>query len=121
MHELPITQSLLDLALEHAEGAGGGRITSLNLVIGQLSGVVPDSVQFYWDFISRDTPAEGAVLNIRRVAVALECRACERTFSPSGEDFRCPWCRGADVQVSSGDEFYLESLDLEPEEVPSNR
>ena len=52
MHELAVTQSTLDLALKYA---GGRRITAIYLVVGELSSIVDDSVQFYWDFISRDT------------------------------------------------------------------
>ncbi|MFN2270088.1 MAG: hydrogenase maturation nickel metallochaperone HypA, partial [Anaerolineae bacterium] len=51
MHELSITESILKIALRHAEQAGAKRITRLNLVIGELSGVVGESVQFYWDMI----------------------------------------------------------------------
>ena len=113
MHELPITQGLLELALEHASRAGGGRITGLYLTIGELSGVVDDSVQFYWDIISADTPAEGAELHFERIRLELECRDCERSFSPATESYRCPRCDGVNVQVNTGSEFFLEAIDLE--------
>jgi hydrogenase nickel incorporation protein HypA/HybF len=113
MHELPVTQNLLDLALEHAQRAGGGRITALDLVIGDLSGIVDDSVRFYWEFIAADTPAAGSELRFRRVALELHCRSCARAFTPEGEDYRCPGCGGGDVTVISGREFYLESIDLQ--------
>jgi hydrogenase nickel incorporation protein HypA/HybF len=115
MHELPITQGLLDLALEHAARAGGGRITGLYLTIGELSRVVDASVQFYWDIISKDTPAEGAELHFRQIPLELECRDCEHSFSPATESFRCPNCDGVNVQVNAGSEFYLEAIDLESE------
>jgi hydrogenase nickel incorporation protein HypA/HybF len=117
MHELPVTQNLLDLALEHAQRAGGGRITALDLVIGDLSGIVDDSVRFYWAFIAADTPAAGSELRFRRVALELHCRSCAQTFTPAGEDFRCPGCGDGDVSVISGREFYLESIDLEQDGV----
>jgi hydrogenase nickel incorporation protein HypA/HybF len=113
MHELPVTQSLLDLALEHAEKAGGGRITALDLVIGDLSGIVDESVKFYWEIIAEGTPAAGAELRFRRVAMELACGACGTTFAPSGEDYRCARCGSLDVTVVSGREFLLESIYLE--------
>ncbi|HAX69543.1 MAG TPA: hydrogenase maturation nickel metallochaperone HypA, partial [Anaerolineae bacterium] len=48
MHELPVTQSLLKIALDHAEKANAKQITALNIVMGELSSMVDDSIQFYW-------------------------------------------------------------------------
>ena len=55
MHELPVTESVLEIALRHAKGAGAERITNIYLVIGQLSSIVDDSIQFYWDIVSKDS------------------------------------------------------------------
>ena len=58
MHELTVTESLLELALRHAKTNDTKRINDLYLVIGQLSSIVDDSVQFYWDIIAKNTLAE---------------------------------------------------------------
>jgi hydrogenase nickel incorporation protein HypA/HybF len=113
MHELPITEGLLNLALKHANQAGAKRITQLNLVIGQLASVVDDSIQFYWDIISKDTIAEGAKLEFRRVPAVLHCWNCEAEFSPNGRDYLCPQCGSARVKVIAGDDFLLESIDVD--------
>ena len=63
MHELSITESILDITLRHARQAGAGRVTNLYLVIGQLASIVDDSVQFYWDIVAKGTLAEGAHLH----------------------------------------------------------
>lgn len=116
MHELGITQSILNIALRHAEGAGATRITHLHLVIGDLSSVVDDSVQFYWDVISRGTIAEGAELHFERMPATLRCLACQMRFSPNGRDFACPDCGSCQVIVVDGDQFYLDSIEVETEE-----
>ena len=69
MHELPVTQSLLKIALDHAEKANAKQITALNIVMGELASMVDDSIQFYWEVIAKDTIAEKATLNFRRVDV----------------------------------------------------
>ncbi len=112
MHELAVTQSILEIALQHAAQAGAGRITDLHLVIGQLSSMVDDSVQFYWDLISQGTPAEGARLHFRRIPIEMQCRACAHRYTPDG-DFMCPACGSDQVQVVAGEEFYLEAIDVE--------
>lgn len=116
MHELPVTQSILKIALRHAEEAGATRITRLDLVIGDLSSIVDDSVHFYWDIISRGTIAEGAQLHFERRPAKLHCLLCEAEFSPSGRDFTCPDCGTGQVMMVDGDQFYLDSIDIETEE-----
>jgi len=113
MHELSVTESILEIALRHAEAAQAARITDLHLVIGQLSSLVDDSVQFYWDLISKDTPAEGARLHFRRIPTELLCLDCGRQYHPGPEDLTCPDCHSARLKVTAGEEFFLEAIDVE--------
>jgi hydrogenase nickel incorporation protein HypA/HybF len=113
MHEFSITQSVLEIALRYAEKAGACRITRLNLVVGELSSVIDDSVQFYWDIVARDTIAEGAQLVFERIAGSLRCLGCENVFSLDGHDYTCPACNGSQVVVAGGDQFRLESIEVE--------
>jgi hydrogenase nickel incorporation protein HypA/HybF len=113
MHELSITQSLLEIALRHAERAGAQHITRLNLVIGELTSIVDDSVQFYWDIISRDTIAEGAELHFDRVPGSLRCLGCGHTYPLNGRDYVCPLCGGKQVIAVGGDDFRLESIEVD--------
>jgi hydrogenase nickel incorporation protein HypA/HybF len=114
MHELPITQGILDVVLEHAHRGGGGRVTDVHVVAGELSGVVDECIVFYWDVISRETLAEGARLRIRRVPLEFECRGCGAVFPPGDDDFACPTCGGDRVRVVSGDGVRVEAIDVEP-------
>jgi hydrogenase nickel incorporation protein HypA/HybF len=113
VHELGVTQSILQIALHHAHEAGATRITSLNLVIGELASIVDDSVQFYWGMIAKDTIAENAVLNFKRIPALLKCRACGHTFDMDRREFACPACGSGKVEVAGGDEFFLESIDVD--------
>lgn len=113
MHELPVAESILKIALDHAKNAGAKKITALNLVIGEMASVVDDSVQFYWDIIAKDTIAEGAVLNFRRVQAELQCMACFHKYQPDGRELVCPRCGGVGAKIIAGEEFTLESIDVE--------
>lgn len=111
MHELSITENLLEITLRHAGDAQ--RVTDLYIVVGQLSSVVDDSVQFYWDFVSEGTVAQGALLHFRRIPAGLECKACGCRYTLSGEALTCPECGASDIRVVAGEEFYLESIAVE--------
>jgi len=117
MHELPVTQSILEIALRHAEQANGSQITDIYLAIGQLSSFVDDSIQFYWDIISAGTIAVGATLHFKRTSAELICRACQQIFLMNGESFCCPHCESADVEIQGGDDFFVEAISIERDEV----
>ncbi len=76
MHELAITESLLDLALKHAKQADATRVTDIYLVIGRLSSFVDDSVQFYWDILAENTICQGAELHFNRLPAKMVCLNC---------------------------------------------
>ncbi len=114
MHELPITQNILKIALQYAEKEGATRIMTLNLVIGQLSSVIDDSIQFYWPIISEGTIAEDAKLYFRRVPAQLKCLDCGTIYELEDGQLRtCPSCESSQVSILSGREFQLESIQIE--------
>jgi hydrogenase nickel incorporation protein HypA/HybF len=113
MHELGVTQNILQIALEHAQKAGAKKIRSINLVIGDLSGVIDESVQFYFDFVSKETMAEGAKVVFKKVPVRFRCRACGKEFDFQGEDWACPGCQSPGPEILTGREFFMESIEVE--------
>ena len=113
MHELPVTESILKIALDHAKKADVKRITDLHIVIGELASMVDDSIQFYWQIIAKDTIAEHAVLHFRRVPAELQCMACLEKYHPTDRELICPKCNGVGAKIIAGEEFALESIDVE--------
>lgn len=113
MHELPVTESLLKISLEHAEKAKAKKVTDLYIVIGELASMVDDSIQFYWDVIAKDTIAEKAKLHFQRVPAELQCNTCSETYFPTEDELICPRCQSAGAKIIKGEEFFLESIDVE--------
>ena len=113
MHELSVTESVLRIALEHAEKANARRVTDLNIVMGELSSMVDDSIQFYWEIIAKGTIAEQATLHFRRVPAELECQTCFERYHPTDKELACPKCNGVNTKIVAGEEFALESIDVE--------
>ena len=114
MHELPITENILKIALQYGERSQATRITDLYLVIGQLSSVIDDSIQFYWPMISQGTIAEGAKLHFKRIPARLECRECHTVYMlDDGQLITCPECDSSQINIIAGKEFQLESIEIE--------
>jgi len=114
MHELPVTQSILDIAVRHAARASACRILTIHLTIGELTGFVDDSIQFYFDFLSKDTPAAGAKLTISRVPPRAQCRSCKAEYAPPDSRlWTCPECGALGGDVIAGKEFFVSSIEVE--------
>ncbi len=112
MHELAVTESILKIANTHAEQAKAKAVTDLYIVLGRLSSVVDDSVQFYWDFISKGTLCEGSKLHFERIPARLLCLDCAHSYELDGELEPCPSCLSNRVKVVAGDEFRLDSIEI---------
>ena len=112
MHELSITKSMLDLVLDQAQKNGAEKVQGINLVIGEMSGVVDDCVRFYFDFLSKGTIAEGAHISVKIVPVQARCRECGKQFKFNGLDWLCPNCGTTQINIVEGKELYLESIEV---------
>jgi hydrogenase nickel incorporation protein HypA/HybF len=114
MHELPATQGILTVALDAARDAGAQRISAIDVVVGELSSFVDDSVQFYFDVLSRSTAAEGAALRVRRVPGQALCADCGATYSVIPPlSATCDRCGSLTISVSGGREFFIESIEVD--------
>ena len=113
MHELAVTQSILDISLRHAKEAGAEQITRINLVIGEFASIVDNSVEFYWEIFAAGTIAQGAQLHFERIGGEMTCTHCKLSFHPEDADFACPNCASQFVQITKGDEFRVDSIDVE--------
>lgn len=108
MHELAITESLVDAVIEHT---GGASVTVIRLRVGKLSGVVPDALRFCFDMVSRGTGLEGARLEIEEPPGRASCRTCGVDFDLTDLILLCP-CGSADVEVLAGRELALGSVEV---------
>lgn len=112
MHELSLSRAVISTALKHAEGR---QVAGVSLRVGRLRQVVPETLRFYFAFAARGTQCDGAQLEIEVVDVRLRCNACADIWDIEIPDFRCRACAGSDVSVIAGDEFQIESIEVEEE------
>jgi hydrogenase nickel incorporation protein HypA/HybF len=113
MHELGVTENIVNIASTKAGEAQANKVIKINLVVGELSGFVPDCIQFYFDSLSRDTVAQGAVLHFESVPAELRCRDCSTVFRPQDTLWSCPECGGRSIEIFKGRELYIESMEVE--------
>jgi len=110
MHEMSITQGIIDLCIEHASGR---RVRSLHVEIGELSSVVPDAIEFCFEACSRETLLEGARLTIVRIPGVGKCLECGQQ-TPLAELYDpCRHCGGNRVTVVAGEELRVREIEVD--------
>lgn len=114
MHELAVTESIVRICSEEVMRHGVERVLEIRLQVGELKGLIPDCIQYYFDIVSKGTPAEGAKLMINKIPVTLRCRDCgmEREVSPS-INYACEGCGGKNFHMVKGNEFLIQSMEVE--------
>lgn len=114
MHEMGLTQGILDIAIDYATRANAKKISHVNVKAGDLMSIVEDSMQFAFTFLSADTIASGAQLLLERIPVIVHCKSCNTDSEVSKtEIYICPKCGECFVELVSGREFYVDSIEVE--------
>ncbi len=112
MHEMALTESVVEIALEEARKAGAERVTRICLDIGRLSAVVPEAMRFCFEAVAAGTAAEGATLDIAEPPGAGWCLDCGKTVEIEERFGPCPECGQFHVQMTGGDEMKIRELEV---------
>jgi len=113
VHELSICASIADIVTRRAAGRPVGVI---NVRVGQLRQIVPDTLVYCWGLLCEETSLAGSRIIVETVPARIRCRSCERTADVGDLPvFACAGCGGIDVEIVAGEEFLITSLELELE------
>ncbi len=113
MHELSIAQSLLQIVVDESQKHGLEHIKKIKLKIGEFAAIVPDSLTFCFELVSRDTVAAGAVIEIENVGIVARCDKCDFSFNVQNQIFLCPRCGDPVLELLSGRELSVMSIEGE--------
>ncbi len=117
MHEMGIALQIIEIATDSIPSdAGDVRIEKINLKIGKLAAVVPDSLRFCFDAAIKDTPLDGTKLVIQELPVIARCRDCNTQWTISSPAFTCENCNSSSLEILSGRELDIESIEIVQEE-----
>ena len=116
MHELSITESILQTSLREAEKQHAVKIRRIHLLLGTFSGIVPECIQMYLDLLSEGTIAEGAKVEATVLPLKVRCRDCGLEGEITRSHIACPSCGSLRLQILSGSEFMIDSLEVETDD-----
>ncbi len=115
MHELPVMNSILAVVLKHAASNQVKKVVAIHLQVGELSDLEDAWMQQYFDYVSKGSLAEGAVLKIERIPVVMRCSACGHSFRINVKDGMkplCPECGGDKHSLVSGREYLIKNMEV---------
>ena len=113
MHELGITQSIVEIAERTAREQRASKVLSVTVELGSLSGVVPEALEFCYEACSSGTLLEGSQLRIERIPAQARCRDCQRTFPLDELLAGCPNCGSAAAELLSGEELRIKEMEVD--------
>ena len=113
MHEMGIALQIVNIATDAIpEEAAGQPVVRVNLKVGKLTAIVPDSLRFCFDIVTQETPLAGATLEIEEIPVTAVCRECNHQWTITGPAFVCPECNSGQIEIISGKELHVESIEM---------
>ena len=116
MHEMGIATEIVRIVIESIPAdLTDPKVVRINLKVGKLAAVVPHSLRFCFEIASKETPAEGAELNIEEIAVLAHCNACQHQWQIEDPVFHCPKCDSGSVEMLTGRELDIDSIELDDE------
>jgi hydrogenase nickel incorporation protein HypA/HybF len=113
LHELSIAQSILGIVADEAKKNGLRQIRKIKLQVGAFAAVVPESLTFCFELVSKDTIAAGAEIEIESVGIVAHCDKCESSFEVLDQVFICPRCGEPVFELVSGRELSVLSIEGE--------
>ena len=113
MHEMGSALQILEIATASLPAdLGEARVAAVNLKIGKLAAVVPESLRFCFDVAIKDTPLAGASLVIEEIPVVARCNDCDAQWTIDNPVFVCKNCQSGSLEILSGRELDIESIEV---------
>jgi hydrogenase nickel incorporation protein HypA/HybF len=123
MHELVFCENIVRILHEQykklmkkKEFASGVRIERVGVALGELHQIVPESLLAAYEILTKDTPFAGSKLELRIIPCAVSCNSCGWNGVIKMPFFICKSCGKGDVDVSGGNELYIDNIEVEYDE-----
>lgn len=113
MHEFSVTKSLIDLCKQEANKNEMKYVRVVNIKLGKFTGFSPDAIRFYFDLLKPESCLQEAQLHFREIPIIIECKNCRKKSTLDEPIMICPECGDPDIELISGREFFIESIEGE--------
>ncbi|MFC1626774.1 hydrogenase maturation nickel metallochaperone HypA [Patescibacteria group bacterium] len=113
MHELAITEHLLNHILQFAKQHKAKKVSNIHITLGELSGFIDESIEFYWKIIAKDTCAQHATITFDYIPGQTQCLKCNEIYYMKDQLHQCKKCNSYKLKIISGSELDIDSITIE--------
>ncbi len=113
MHEMTIAINIVDIICQKANDEKAVKVNIVELVIGELSGIMINSLEFCFEAACKNTIADGAELKINIINAEAFCKSCNKNFSIESDFSPCPTCNDFNFELIKGKEFSIKSFNID--------
>lgn len=113
MHEMGIAMQIVEIAIASIpDDMENIRVERVNLKVGKLAAVVPESLRFCFEIVAGETPLSGAELVIEEIPVVAKCNECNEEWTIKEPVFTCNKCKSSSIELLSGRELDIHSIEI---------
>jgi hydrogenase nickel incorporation protein HypA/HybF len=112
MHEMSLAHNILEIVQKTAAHHQVSKVTKVTIRAGQLRGIIPEQLRFCFEFVAKDSVAEGAELVVHTLPVKARCKKCEGSFFVREYQFLCPDCGSEELELVQGMELLVENIEV---------
>jgi hydrogenase nickel incorporation protein HypA/HybF len=112
MHEFSIIQSIVEIAVASATQNGADHVSTVEVEVGQASGVVNEALEFAWEAAKKGTLLDKAVLVIKHIPLRASCRNCHTDYQPNEIYDPCPTCGEINPEIITGKELRVVAIEI---------
>jgi hydrogenase nickel incorporation protein HypA/HybF len=110
---MAIARNIVDIAVAAAEKEGARKIARVNVMAGELRGIVPEQLIFCFGLMAENTIAGGAYLALEIMPLMVKCKQCGDKFVAKDYRYACPICQSEDIETLSGTELRVKDIEVE--------
>ena len=118
MHELSLAEKINNTVKDLCERSNWTRVRRITLKVGRMRQIDPELLSFAFDVVAKGTVSEGAEVSVLELPIIFKCRTCNRETGSEGMVFSCAICGGTNVELRSGMELTIESMEVESRQAP---
>jgi hydrogenase nickel incorporation protein HypA/HybF len=112
MHEYSLTQSIIEILNDVIKKEKIKKIKQIDFLLGAFANIEPDSIRFYYDFLSKDNPVlKKAKLVFNKSPINYYCRHCKKYFSTDSKDLKCIYCASKDISMKDTEDIKIISIE----------